>query len=156
MREDLILSSTRGLEDWKMPSSPLSRRSPARELKVESAQRRGHGLGTGYPLKAKDDDLLLFSEVQNRERDNSLLYSDDFDESLCMSLFGPWIFYLNILFLYHSSLFFFFYWFINCFFHTWSAKLRYFSNINLGIMIPTRAESNDLLNADGDKNDYDW
>ncbi|XP_042432176.1 probable serine/threonine-protein kinase nek3 isoform X2 [Zingiber officinale] len=103
-----------------MPSSPLSRRSPARELKVESAcaQRRGHGLGTGYPLKAKDDDLLLFNEVQNRERDNSLLHSDDFDESI--------------------------------------SKLRYFSNTNLGIMIPTRTESNDIFNADGGKNDYDW
>ncbi|XP_042436690.1 uncharacterized protein LOC122022693 [Zingiber officinale] len=103
-----------------MPSSPLSRRSPARELKVESAcaQRRGHVLGTGYPLKAKDDDLLLFNEVQNRERDNSLLHSDDFDESI--------------------------------------SKLRYFSNTNLGIMIPTRTESNDIFNADGGKNDYDW
>ncbi|XP_074565873.1 uncharacterized protein LOC141822330 [Curcuma longa] len=101
-----------------MPSSPLSRRSPARELKAESAQRRAHGLRTGYPLKAKDDDLLLFNEVQNRERDNSLLHSDDFDESI--------------------------------------SKLRYFSNINLGITIPTQIESNDLLNAHGDKNDYDW
>ncbi|KAG6527980.1 uncharacterized protein LOC122041259 [Zingiber officinale] len=103
-----------------MPSSPSPRRSPARELKVESAHKRGgHSLEARYPLKAKDDDLLLFNEVQNCERDNSLLHSsDDFDESI--------------------------------------SKLRYFSNINLGTTIPTQTESNDLLNADGDKNDYDW
>ncbi|XP_074589751.1 LOW QUALITY PROTEIN: uncharacterized protein LOC141845588 [Curcuma longa] len=103
-----------------MPSSPSPRRSPAREIKVESAHKRGgHSLGARYPLKAKDDDLLLFNEVQNCERDNSLLHSsDDFDESI--------------------------------------SKLRYFSNINLGITIPIPTESNDLLNADGDKNDYDW
>ncbi|XP_010250822.1 PREDICTED: uncharacterized protein LOC104592946 [Nelumbo nucifera] len=37
-----------------------------------------------------------------------------------------------------------------------SSKLRYFSDFKLGISIPVRGESSDLLNADGDKNDYDW
>ncbi|XP_071925968.1 uncharacterized protein [Coffea arabica] len=37
-----------------------------------------------------------------------------------------------------------------------SNKLRYFSDYKLGINVPTRGESSDLLNAEGDKNDYDW
>lgn len=39
---------------------------------------------------------------------------------------------------------------------TFSTKLRNFSDIKLGISIPARGETNDLLIADGDKNDYDW
>ncbi|KAJ7950716.1 Proline-rich family protein [Quillaja saponaria] len=39
---------------------------------------------------------------------------------------------------------------------TFSAKLRHFSDIKLGISVPVRGESSDLLNADGEKNDYDW
>ncbi|XP_028794077.1 cell wall protein RBR3, partial [Neltuma alba] len=37
-----------------------------------------------------------------------------------------------------------------------SVKLRHFSDIKLGISVPGRGESSGLLNADGDKNDYDW
>ncbi|KAK4357595.1 hypothetical protein RND71_023205 [Anisodus tanguticus] len=37
-----------------------------------------------------------------------------------------------------------------------STKLRYFSDYKLGISVPARGESSDLLNAEGDKNDYDW
>ena len=37
-----------------------------------------------------------------------------------------------------------------------ATKLRYFSDLKLGISVPVRGESSDLLNADGDKNDYDW
>ncbi|KAF8399901.1 hypothetical protein HHK36_015771 [Tetracentron sinense] len=37
-----------------------------------------------------------------------------------------------------------------------STKLRYFSDFKLGISIPVRGQSSDLLNADGEKNDYDW
>ncbi|XP_052205658.1 uncharacterized protein LOC127810306 isoform X2 [Diospyros lotus] len=37
-----------------------------------------------------------------------------------------------------------------------STKLRYFSDCNLGLSIPARGESSDLLNADGEKNDYEW
>ncbi|KAF9604382.1 hypothetical protein IFM89_006391 [Coptis chinensis] len=37
-----------------------------------------------------------------------------------------------------------------------STKLRYFSDFKLGISIPVRGESSELLNVDGDKNDYDW
>ncbi|KAA8529735.1 hypothetical protein F0562_034165 [Nyssa sinensis] len=39
---------------------------------------------------------------------------------------------------------------------TFSSKLRLFSDYKLGISIPVRGESSDLLNVDGDKNDYDW
>uniref|UniRef100_A0A5B7AMA5 Putative microtubule-associated protein futsch n=1 Tax=Davidia involucrata TaxID=16924 RepID=A0A5B7AMA5_DAVIN len=39
---------------------------------------------------------------------------------------------------------------------TFSTKLRYFSDYKLGISIPVRGESSELLNADGEKNDYDW
>ncbi|OIT29680.1 PREDICTED: uncharacterized protein LOC109211029 [Nicotiana attenuata] len=37
-----------------------------------------------------------------------------------------------------------------------STKLRYFSDYKLGVSIPARGESSDLLNVEGDKNDYDW
>ncbi|XP_057949512.1 uncharacterized protein LOC131144706 [Malania oleifera] len=37
-----------------------------------------------------------------------------------------------------------------------STKLRYFPDFKLGISVPVRGESSDLLNADGEKNDYDW
>ncbi|KAA8533269.1 hypothetical protein F0562_033198 [Nyssa sinensis] len=39
---------------------------------------------------------------------------------------------------------------------TLSTKFRYFSDYKLGISIPVRGESSDLLNANGEKNDYDW
>lgn len=39
---------------------------------------------------------------------------------------------------------------------SFSTKLRYFSDYKLGISVPVRGESSDLLNADGEKNDYDW
>ncbi|KAF2286530.1 hypothetical protein GH714_017532 [Hevea brasiliensis] len=37
-----------------------------------------------------------------------------------------------------------------------ATKLRQFSDFKLGISIPVRGESSELLNADGEKNDYDW
>ncbi|KAL1550431.1 hypothetical protein AAHA92_18392 [Salvia divinorum] len=37
-----------------------------------------------------------------------------------------------------------------------STRARHFSDYKLGISIPARGESSDLLNAEGDKNDYDW
>lgn len=81
-RSNLVFK--KALEDCKMPSSPLTRRSPTTELKVESAHTRGHSFESKYSPKPKDDDLLLFNEVQNRERENFLLHSfDDFDESIC-------------------------------------------------------------------------
>ncbi|KAL2343435.1 hypothetical protein Fmac_004720 [Flemingia macrophylla] len=39
---------------------------------------------------------------------------------------------------------------------SFASKLRHFSDMKLGISIPGRGESSELLNADGDKNDYDW
>ncbi|XP_010682860.2 uncharacterized protein LOC104897629 [Beta vulgaris subsp. vulgaris] len=37
-----------------------------------------------------------------------------------------------------------------------SSRVKSFPDVKLGINIPTRGESSDLLNADGDKNDYEW
>lgn len=37
-----------------------------------------------------------------------------------------------------------------------ATKLRYFSDFKLGIAVPVRGESSELLDADGEKNDYDW
>ncbi|XP_056686278.1 uncharacterized protein [Spinacia oleracea] len=37
-----------------------------------------------------------------------------------------------------------------------SSKVKSFTDLKLGINIPARGESSDLLNADGDKNDYEW
>lgn len=34
--------------------------------------------------------------------------------------------------------------------------MRDFPDIKLGISIPGRGETSELLNADGDENDYDW
>ncbi|KAG5222394.1 flocculation protein [Salix suchowensis] len=39
---------------------------------------------------------------------------------------------------------------------TFSSKLRYFSGFKLEVAIPVRGESSELLNIDGEKNDYDW
>ncbi|XP_010930074.1 uncharacterized protein [Elaeis guineensis] len=102
-----------------MPPSPALRCSPGRDHRMENTHRRGRSFESGLMLKAKDDDLALFNEMQNRERENFLLHStDDVDDSI--------------------------------------SKLRYFSDFKLNINIPARGESSDLLNADGEKNDYDW
>lgn len=37
-----------------------------------------------------------------------------------------------------------------------ATKLKHFPDYKLGISIPARGESSDLLSAEGDKNDYDW
>ncbi|KAL2484471.1 putative microtubule-associated protein futsch [Abeliophyllum distichum] len=101
----------------EMPPSPAMRISPRRELRAEN-HKRGRSLESGILYREKDDDLALFNEVQNKERENFLLQSNDFDDI--------------------------------------STKLRGFSDYKLGISIPARGESCDLLNAEEDKNDYDW
>jgi hypothetical protein len=63
----------------KMPPSPSSRRSPARE----TYHRRTNSYGFVLPAKQNDDELMLFSDMQKVERENFLLEpSDDFDESI--------------------------------------------------------------------------
>ncbi|XP_026663343.1 uncharacterized protein LOC103714757 isoform X2 [Phoenix dactylifera] len=102
-----------------MPPSPALRCSPGRDHGMENTHRRGQSCDNRLMLKAKDDDLALFNEMQSRERENFLLHiSDDFDDSI--------------------------------------SKLRYCSDFKLNINIPARGESSDLLNSDGEKNDYDW
>lgn len=66
-----------------MPPSPSVRRSPGRELKADN-HKRGRSLEGGILFKEKEEDLALFNEVQNRERDNFLLQSsDDFEDTFC-------------------------------------------------------------------------
>lgn len=71
-----------------MPSSPAvrispGRISPGRELKAVN-HKRGRSLESGILFQEKDDDLALFNEVQNVERENFLLQSnDDFDDMFC-------------------------------------------------------------------------
>ncbi|KAJ3671693.1 hypothetical protein LUZ60_007772 [Juncus effusus] len=113
-----------------MPPSPSLRTSPGRERQKESTHKRGRSLEHGLSRnnsnniinnnKSRDDDLALFSAMQDSEREKEsflLQSSDDFDESL--------------------------------------NKLRYFSEMK-PVNIPARGETSDLLNAEGDKNDYDW
>ncbi|CAH1417291.1 unnamed protein product [Lactuca virosa] len=102
-----------------MPPSPAMRCSPGREPRADN-HKRGRSLESGVPLKQRDDDLALFNEVQNRERDNFLLQGDDDFEDI------------------------------------FANKLRHFSDYKLGINIPARGESSDLLHAEDEKNDYEW
>ncbi|CAA2999194.1 Hypothetical predicted protein [Olea europaea subsp. europaea] len=102
-----------------MPPSPATRFSPRRELRAEN-HKRGRSLESVILSREKDDDLALFNEVQNKEKENFLLQSnDDFEDAFL-------------------------------------TKLRHFSDHKGRITIPGRGESSDLLNAEGDKNDYEW
>ncbi|RZC74620.1 hypothetical protein C5167_050101 [Papaver somniferum] len=102
-----------------MPPSPVLRRSPKKDLRV-TTHKRGRSLEGGIIVKQKDDDLLLFNEMEHKESDNILLQStDEFDVSL-------------------------------------SRRLDSISSFKLGVSVPSRGESSDLLNADEEKNDYDW
>nr|TKW25043.1 hypothetical protein SEVIR_3G090500v2 [Setaria viridis] len=99
-----------------MPPSP----SPRRSLK-ELSHRRGHSFGSMPPAKPKDDELMLFTDMQKHERDNNNFFlesAEDFDESI--------------------------------------SKLSYFRDLKLGVNIAARGGNHDLLNADGERNDYDW
>ncbi|XP_020595531.1 uncharacterized protein LOC110035613 [Phalaenopsis equestris] len=99
------------------PSSTL-RYSQGWECMGENGHKRCRSFESGLTFKSKDDDLALFNEMQNQEKDKFLLHTaDDFEESI--------------------------------------SKLRHFSDFKLGISIPARGES-DLLNVEGEKNDYDW
>ncbi|MCL7033241.1 hypothetical protein MKW94_015934 [Papaver nudicaule] len=101
-----------------MPPSPVLRRSPKKDLRV-TTHKRGRSLEGGIIVKQKDDDLVLFNEMEHKESDNFLLQSDEFDVSL-------------------------------------SRRLDSISSFKLGVSVPLRGESSDLLNADEEKNDYDW
>ncbi|KAG1330833.1 hypothetical protein COCNU_02G008010 [Cocos nucifera] len=50
---------------------------------MENAHKRARSFESGLPLKNKDDDLALFKDMQNRERDNFLLHTSyDFEDSI--------------------------------------------------------------------------
>ena len=138
-----------------MPPSPAMRSSHGREFRGDN-HKRGRSLEGGILFGEKDDDLALFNEMQTRERDNFLLKSnDDFEDLFCkfplMMTVGIW---LPSFWKHELKLFVFKYLILTFFFV--ATKLRYFSDYNLGISIPVRGENSDLLNADGEKHDYDW
>jgi hypothetical protein len=65
-----------------MPPSPSLRASPGRERTKDVHKR---GLEHSLSYKPKDDDLMLFTDIQNGEKEKEsflLQSSDDFDESL--------------------------------------------------------------------------
>lgn len=69
-----------------LPPPPVMRASPGRDLKVEN-HKRGCSLESGVLYRHKEDDLALFNEVRNKERDEFLLQSnDDFDDFFCKFL----------------------------------------------------------------------
>ncbi|KAL0372300.1 UNVERIFIED_CONTAM: Pentatricopeptide repeat-containing protein [Sesamum calycinum] len=85
-----FLSSGRGWSDFgvslmchgfsEMPTSPAMRISPGRELRAEN-HKRGRSLESRILYQENEDDLALFNEVQNKERENFLLQStDNFDD----------------------------------------------------------------------------
>lgn len=66
-----------------MPPSPALRCSPGRELRTEHNHKRGRSFESSVPMKTKDDDLTLFTDMESRERDNFLLQSaDDLNASI--------------------------------------------------------------------------
>ncbi|CAI9775309.1 unnamed protein product [Fraxinus pennsylvanica] len=69
-----------------MPPSPATRISPRRELRAEK-HKRGRSLESVILCREKDDDLALFNEVQNKEKENFLLQSnDDFEDAFLTKL----------------------------------------------------------------------
>ncbi|CAN8291137.1 unnamed protein product [Cochlearia groenlandica] len=56
-----------------MPPSPSLRCSPGKEIPGKQ-HRRGHSIEYGILYRDKDEDLALFSELQDKERDDFLLH----------------------------------------------------------------------------------
>ena len=57
--------------------------------------KRGRSVDSGLTMEVKDNDLVLFSDMQMRESENFLLNSsEDFDDSLCKC--HSWITYFFI------------------------------------------------------------
>ncbi|CAA0833147.1 Unknown protein [Striga hermonthica] len=63
-----------------MPPSPTTRISPRRDLRAENHKRR-HSIESGISHQDKEDDLALFNEAQDKEKESFLLDSNDnFDD----------------------------------------------------------------------------
>lgn len=72
-----------------MVPSPSLRCSPGWECMAENGHKRGRSFESGLAFRNKDDDLVLFKELQNQEKDNFLLHTaDDFEESICNTPFS--------------------------------------------------------------------
>ncbi|KAF8390599.1 hypothetical protein HHK36_025126 [Tetracentron sinense] len=89
-------------------------------------------------------ELRAENHRRGRSLENGLLFREKDDD---LALFNDMQTRESETFLLHSA---------DDFNDSFSTKLRYFSDFKLGISIPVRGESSDLLNADGEKNDYDW
>lgn len=69
-----------------MPPSPALRYSPGRELRGEG-HKRVRSFESGILFREKDEDLALFNELQNKEREDFLLKStDDFEDTFSTKL----------------------------------------------------------------------
>ncbi|GER56054.1 proline-rich family protein [Striga asiatica] len=71
----------------KMSPSPATRMSPHRDLRTENHKRR-HSLESGISNRDKEDDLELFNEVRDKERENFLLDSNDNIDDIFSTKFG--------------------------------------------------------------------
>lgn len=66
-----------------MPPSPALRSSPGRELR-DNNHKRGHSFESGVRIREKDDDLVLFNEMQTREKEGFLLQAaDGLEDAFC-------------------------------------------------------------------------
>lgn len=72
-----------------MSPSPVMRVSPGRELKFEN-HKRGRSLESAILYREKEDDLALFNEVGNKERDGFLLQSNENVDDFFCKFFHPY------------------------------------------------------------------
>lgn len=66
-----------------MAPSPALRFSAGWERMAENSHKRGRSFDSGLTFKNKDDDLVMFNEMQNQEKESFLLHTaDDFEDSI--------------------------------------------------------------------------
>lgn len=91
----------------KMPLSPSPRRS--RSPAWETYHKRNNSFGNVLPVKSKDDELALFSDMQKVETENFLLEpSEDFDDSIgsaCKFHLPPFPYSLIVLYIFFVTIF---------------------------------------------------
>lgn len=95
-----------------MTLSSSMRCSSKRDFRLQN-HKRGHSFDSGLTIKLKEDDLVLFSDMQMRESENFLLNSsDDFDDSL--GNYPVHLFFLNgISLLFQTKAFSLRYWYVS-------------------------------------------
>ncbi|KAL2903577.1 hypothetical protein RDABS01_002287 [Bienertia sinuspersici] len=113
-----------------MPPSPSLRRSPVGDSRGDS-HKRGRSLESGLSFKGRS----LASGLSFKERDDDLTLFNELQNKETES------------FLLQSN---------DDFEDILSSRANSFPDVKLGINIPVRGESSDLLIGDEDKNDYEW